>query len=413
MPPAQAPAAPPPAMGMQDLEPTYNADRTTSVPGQQAMTTDATGQQANLQRDLDALRELETGVPTTAEQPAATLPVDQTGMQPPPLPNEQEILSELFPQGVPADANQSPINRDLALAPAHPDYKAPPTPTGQKDANGYVVMSDGSKVDPRDSAAMKSGGAITQDVMRRTNPDGSKKEPSSGGVISLEAIKTFESGTPEQQMELRKKLKSSPDGIAGLMAEAANNNPDAIKALDLMEKSISLTDALRDKAKKGKSSDTNAIISEMQTRRKLGEIDDKEYVSSVVSASGKSAKQVYEGIKNPPKKGLSLKGLSINNRFERNEKSTLSAIWDEMGMFDSRATVRAFQNQPTMDDVITHAAMKGKMSRKDAEEWVYNQILGRNYADKVQTYFNSKLGGGDDGRRETKQNEKSAAWTPN
>lgn len=36
-PPAQAPAAPPPVMGMQDLEPTYNADGTTSVPGQPAM----------------------------------------------------------------------------------------------------------------------------------------------------------------------------------------------------------------------------------------------------------------------------------------------------------------------------------------------------------------------------------------
>jgi len=208
-------------------------------------------------------------------------------------------------------------------------------------------------------------------------------------------------------------MKSSPDGIASLMAEAANNNPDAIKALDLMEKSISLTDALRDKTKKGKSADTNAIIGELQTRRKLGEIDDKEYVSSVVSASGKSAKQFYEEIKNPPKKGLSLKGLSINDRFGRNEKSTLSAIWDEMGMFDSRSHVRAFQKQPTMDDVITHAAIKGKMSRKDAEEWVYNQILGRNYAEKVQLHFDSKLGGGADRRRETKQNEKSAAWKPN
>ena len=37
MPPAQAPAAQPPEMGMQDLEPTYNADGTTSAPGQPAM----------------------------------------------------------------------------------------------------------------------------------------------------------------------------------------------------------------------------------------------------------------------------------------------------------------------------------------------------------------------------------------
>lgn len=37
MPPAQVPAAQQPAMGMQDLEPTYNADGTTSAPGQPAM----------------------------------------------------------------------------------------------------------------------------------------------------------------------------------------------------------------------------------------------------------------------------------------------------------------------------------------------------------------------------------------
>lgn len=44
-PPAQAPAAPPPVMGMQDLEPTYNADGTTAAPGQPAMPPQA-GQQA-------------------------------------------------------------------------------------------------------------------------------------------------------------------------------------------------------------------------------------------------------------------------------------------------------------------------------------------------------------------------------
>lgn len=85
MPPMQgqqpvAPPAPveqPPVLGMQDLEPTYNADGTTSAPGQQAAMPVALGQQEKLQRDFDALRGLEAGQPTDA------LPIEQTGTQPP------------------------------------------------------------------------------------------------------------------------------------------------------------------------------------------------------------------------------------------------------------------------------------------------------------------------------------------
>lgn len=74
----------------------------------------------------------------------------------------------------------------LALGPGHPDYKPTPTPTGRTDGQGYVIMSDGSKVDPRDSAAMNSGGVLRQDVDRLTNPDGSpvNKDP---GLKVLEA----------------------------------------------------------------------------------------------------------------------------------------------------------------------------------------------------------------------------------
>lgn len=71
--------------------------------------------------------------------------------------------------------NQPAVNTKnaAALAPGHPDYKPMPTPTGQIDANGFAIMSDGSRVDPRDSDAMKSGGRRKQAVMRLTNPDGS------------------------------------------------------------------------------------------------------------------------------------------------------------------------------------------------------------------------------------------------
>lgn len=111
----------------------------------------------------------------------------------PTAPNQQwggsGIQSSTIPPQQPASPGtersileQAP-EQQIALGPGHPDYKAPPTPTGQKDAQGYVIMSDGSKVDPRDSAAMKSGGGMTQDVMRMTNPDGSSIEQSTSGAV--------------------------------------------------------------------------------------------------------------------------------------------------------------------------------------------------------------------------------------
>jgi hypothetical protein len=75
-----------------------------------------------------------------------------------------------------ANRNGSSPYFGIALAPGHPDYKAPPTPTNRMDERGYVIMSDGSKVDPRDDFAMSTGGRGEQAVVRLTHPDGSQIE---------------------------------------------------------------------------------------------------------------------------------------------------------------------------------------------------------------------------------------------
>lgn len=287
MPPMQgqqpvAPPAPveqPPVLGMQDLEPTYNADGTTAVPGQpvgdpmmrppmvadpsaeaalpatqgqpaaapmrvqhqdgrifeqspdgnwrevqpvasqpiqqadgsmwQQSPTDGAWRQvpaavpeqpAREPFAMPPARPLQPGeedgaatfgpkAPGVQQQPVDTLPMDQTGMQP----SQQNVWAEFAaPEQPNSPAPQSLISQDMALAPAHPDFKAPPVSTGKKDAKGFVIMSDGSKVDPRDSAAMKSGGGVTQDVMRMNNPDGSKKEPVSEKGMTLEAAPDFD-----------------------------------------------------------------------------------------------------------------------------------------------------------------------------------------------------------------------------
>jgi len=167
-----------------------------------------------------------------------------------------------------------------------------------------------------------------------------------------------------------------------------------------------LVGVARKKAKSGMVTEAADILAELRVKRELGEIDDQDYVSAIVSGSGKTSKKMYEEIreaavgKKPSRKSTG--GPQI-------EQGVLNTLWDEMGMFDSRASVRAFQKMPTMDEVISHVAMKGKMSRSDAEEYVYNQILARKYTDKLQKNFESSITGGFQDRM---ADEKRDAWKP-
>jgi hypothetical protein len=336
--------------------------------------------------------------PGVQQQPVDTLPMDQTGMQP----SQQNVWAEFAaPEQPNSPAPQSLISQDMALAPAHPDFKAPPVSTGKKDAKGFVIMSDGSKVDPRDSAAMKSGGGVTQDVMRMTNPDGSKKDPMEG--VMLEAIKTFESGTPEQKVALRDKF-ADPQMLSSLIEQASSGNADAEKVREQLKGSLSLPEVLADHVRRAKrsSSDARQVIGELQKMKEAGVLDDLSYSSAIVSSSGKTAKQIYG----------QMRQIDKDEKLPQ-ESMVLDSLWDEMGMFDSRPHVRMFQKKPTLQDVISHASMKAKMSRKDAEEWVFNQILGRKYAGKMQKDFESKLIGNAEAERDRKRNEKQDSWKPN
>ena len=122
--------------------------------------------------------------PAMGAQPTPNAPATQSG-QPqasftggnPAFGSSSVLAQGGFQQG------GSAYSPSIALAPAHPDYKAPPTPTDRRDEKGYVIMSDGSKVDPRDSFAMSTGGRGQQDVMRLTHPDGSQKEQRPDNIL--------------------------------------------------------------------------------------------------------------------------------------------------------------------------------------------------------------------------------------
>lgn len=91
-----------------------------------------------------------------------------------------------LPSNMPMPTGSGRVESGVALAPGNPAYKAPPTPTDQRDELGYVIMSDGSRVDPRDSLAMSTGGRATQSDLKLTHPNGSPIERRADTVLRSE-----------------------------------------------------------------------------------------------------------------------------------------------------------------------------------------------------------------------------------
>jgi hypothetical protein len=305
-PPATTPAPP---TGMQDLEPSYNADGTT-------------GEQI-----------------------------------------EQAIESKLFPQGDPPSAAQA------TQPPAVPQAAQQPAMSPEQSAQPQTVPP------PMDMIA--------------------------------EANKTFESGTPEQKAMLRQKMKS-PDSMSSLEAQAKAGNADAYKAISALTAEVSPLESVAGAIIAAKK-DGKGAVAELRSRKAAGMLDDASYTEAIVANSGKTAKQNYEMFSGnaPGKYGT---GSNTGTQVVR-QSAALNSLWDEMGMYDSRSYVRAFQKEPTIEDVITHVAMKDNMPRKDAEEYVYNQILIRSYAKEVQQDFEGKLTKDRPKDREKKQDAKRDTWT--
>lgn len=113
---------------------------------------------------------------------------------------------------------QSPSSRDIALAPAHPDYQASPTPTGQKDAQGYVIMSDGSRVHPAEvKFAMKGA---QSDFYRTLNPDGSQIASDGTAKVMLEGQGVGVQGNPWEKVVSQAEQRVPQGYLTGLQSAA-------------------------------------------------------------------------------------------------------------------------------------------------------------------------------------------------
>jgi hypothetical protein len=284
----------------------------------------------------------------------------------PELPNQQKVDDILFGQGAPATP---PVAPPQATQPVVPPV-APPV-AGQP--------ATATPVTPQ--AGQPQTAAPATDVIGEVNT-------------------TFKSGTPEQKAVLRKKMKS-PDHMSSLEAKAKAGDVEAYNAISALASEVSpdesVAGAIIDAKKDGKGA-----VADLRKRKAAGVLTDMSYTAAIIDNGKRPAKQVYE---EAAKSGKS------NHAYA--EQTALRAMWDDMGMFDANPVVRAFQSDPTKEDVIKHAMMKGEISREKAEDWYYKQMLGRNYAGWVQKKFEDKLTGNSVEGKIAKQDKKRDAWTPN
>ncbi len=232
-----------------------------------------------------------------------------------------------------------------------------------------------------------------------------------------EAAKVFESGTPEQKMQIRNQMSDEMQ-LSDLLAQEAMGNAEASKVLDMLRQDPSPSEVIlsaKEIAKNGKVADVTSVIEKIQTMRDSGKIDDVDFATAVVSSSGKSAKDMYAEIRG----FKSYKDMFGNTREQKEDKLkggprteavVLNQIWEDMGMFDNRSVVRAFESTPSFSQVADEVSKRGGMSKADAEEWLYNQILARKYSGQLQKRLESELSSG---LQERKIQEKRSSWTPN
>ena len=185
----------------------------------------------------------------------------------------------------------------------------------------------------------------------------------------------LEKGTPEQKAEFLGKMKDSEE-MSSLLARAAADDPQATKALDLIEQAVPVKDRVDNWSAKLQSKDMDVRRQTMDRMRRMkdeGVIDDYDYTAAVVKSTGRSSKDLFKQI------AESQEGGDVNAVINK-RNDALSKLAGDLGMYDSRAYVRAFQSTPKMEDIIKKAAESGKMSRKDAEDYVYKQILAQQFS---------------------------------
>lgn len=433
-PPAASQPVPQPAVqpAVQPVTPAMGQPSAGGVPpvaGQLETLPPQAGQQSqgNLNRDINALRGMSDFASASVspdikdadsvelkEQPAGTIIKKKDGSLY--AKNSKGRWDKLN------DAQATGMQTPSAQAPSMPDIQTPDVNKATnelipKDIIDSMRVPDSAMQMPDDAEQQQAIPALTEKIIEdelynKSQPAAAESaarleiDKPAADMIG-EAIKTFESGTPEQKAILRQKMKSS-DNANNLVAQAKAGNADAEKAIALLEAELSPTDIVADEIIAAKK-DGKGAVDRLNSLKASGKLDDASYTSAIVANSGKSAKDFYIKILNQT--GKSYDNRSQEGRQIKREANVLNAIWTDMGMYAPESYVRAFQKQPTREEVIRHVAMKDKIPFKDAEEWLYRQILEKEYAAYAQRDFEESLAKDGDANRDKKIDEKRDAWT--
>jgi len=236
--------------------------------------------------------------------------------------------------------------------------------------------------------------------------------PVPAAVPLAQAMQAIETGTPAEKKAARQGI--DPQMVMGLKQQALAGDPEAIKKMDALKQSIAKQDEHEAMMKGLQSQDPierQDQVASLQKKLKEGYLQPKEAISRLADSQGKKPTEMFDAIvRSTDKSNYSAE----EKRSVKAKRAGLNALWDEMGMFGPNDTMwdsakRAVKGNAKEEDVINHVAKQGKMSKADAKEYVYKEILARNYMDDVIGSFSKEL---DEAVRKKKQDDKVKNWKP-
>jgi hypothetical protein len=193
----------------------------------------------------------------------------------------------------------------------------------------------------------------------------------------------FDKNNPEQNAELVGQIEQS-GMLDDLIERSLNGDEEAAKILDSMERAIPIEKKIDSLVPMLQSDDSNAVksaLSRMDNLRKNGQMDNYAYMTAMLNATGKTAHDVF--------KNLNLEDSELKSQLYYNDLGNLAA---ELGLRSSRPYVRFFQGLPSEEEVVKAIAKQGKMSEKDAKEYMYKYLLSQSFIPDVrEMYFDKKL----------------------
>lgn len=236
-------------------------------------------------------------------------------------------------------------------------------------------VSEASRID---AAAMDQAAPAVEPAIPAAQPAAPvAKDPLS------EVMPVLVDGNPEEKKAVRQKID---DGLLeSLKKRAIEGDPAAEEQIAALMNSLDPEDEYAQSVQTLQSEDPAASLNHLtKIRRQVmsGTLGAKDAIGRLLDAQGKKASEMYRMVSSD-------RLSKSNNRFStenmRIRQGIVDSMWSEMGL------TKPGQKSAQESDVIDHLMKVGKMSRDDAREYVYKEILSRGYAADVMNKFEGNL----------------------